>query len=203
MNKHFIYNIFSRIPILETEHLLLRRMKIEDANDMFEYASQAEVTKYLTWNPHPDRGYTKEYLAFVQKQYEDGEFYDWAIVDKNEMKMIGTCGFTSFDDENNAGEIGYVLNPDYWGRGLMAEAVREVLKFGFVKLDLNRIEAKYMDGNNRSRAVMDKVGMSYEGTHRSAMYIKGEYKTISVCAILRSEFLQALEAEKASPFAKN
>ena len=190
MNRHFIYNIFSRIPILETERLILRRMKVEDAGDMYEYACQPEVTKYLTWSPHTSRDYTRDYLTYVQKQYEEGEYYDWALIYKEEMKMIGTCGFTSFDDENNAGEIGYVLNPDYWGKGLAAEAVREVMKFGFQRLNLHRIEAKHIEGNNQSRRVMEKCGMSYEGTHRSSMYIKGEYRTICICAILREEFLQ-------------
>ncbi len=188
MNKHFIYNIFSRIPILETEHLTLRRMKPDDAGDMFEYASRADVTKYLTWEPHPDHTYTREYLQYIQKQYEDGEFYDWAVIDRAEMKMIGTCGFTSFDDANNTGEIGYVLNPDYWGQGLMCEAVNEVLRFGFQRLDLHRIEAKHMEGNLQSRRVMEKCGMTYEGTHREAMLIKGSYRTICICAILRSEY---------------
>lgn len=198
MNRHFIYNIFSRIPILETERLILRRMKVEDAGDMYEYACQPEVTKYLTWSPHTSRDYTRDYLTYVQKQYEEGEYYDWALIYKEEMKMIGTCGFTSFDDENNAGEIGYVLNPDYWGKGLAAEAVREVLKFGFQRLNLHRIEAKHIEGNNQSRRVMEKCGMSYEGTHRSSMYIKGEYRTICICAILREEFLQNPEEIRAA-----
>ena len=198
MNRHFIYNIFSRIPILETERLILRRMKVEDAGDMYEYACQPEVTKYLTWSPHTSRDYTRDYLTYVQKQYEEGEYYDWALIYKEEMKMIGTCGFTSFDDENNAGEIGYVLNPDYWGKGLAAEAVREVLKFGFQRLNLHRIEAKHIEGNNQSRRVMEKCGMSYEGTHRSSMYIKGEYRTICICAILREEFLQNPEETRAA-----
>ena len=198
MNRHFIYNIFSRIPILETERLILRRMKVEDAGDMYEYACQPEVTKYLTWSPHTSRDYTRDYLTYVQKQYEEGEYYDWALIYKEEMKMIGTCGFTSFDDENNAGEIGYVLNPDYWGKGLAAEAVREVLKFGFQRLNLHRIEAKHIEGNNQSRRVMEECGMSYEGTHRSSMYIKGEYRTICICAILREEFLQNPEETRAA-----
>ena len=198
MNRHFIYNIFSRIPILETERLILRRMKVEDAGDMYEYACQPEVTKYLTWSPHTSRDYTRDYLTYVQKQYEEGEYYDWALIYKEEMKMIGTCGFTSFDDENNAGEIGYVLNPDYWGKGLAAEAVREVMKFGFQRLNLHRIEAKHIEGNNQSRRVMEKCGMSYEGTHRSSMYIKGEYRTICICAILREEFLQNPEETRAA-----
>ena len=198
MNKHFIYNIFSSIPRFETEHLLLRRMKVEDAEDMFEYACSAEVTRYLTWNPHADVPNTREYLTYVQKQYEAGEFYNWALIYKPDMKMIGTCGFTSFDDDNNSAEIGYVVNPAYQDRGLATEAVKEVIAFGFQKLGLNRIEAKYIEGNEASRRVMEKCGMSYEGTHRSALLIKGEYKTISVCALLRDEFLTS-HKESASP----
>ena len=188
MNKHYLYNIFSKIPILETERLTLRRMKATDAGDMFEYASRSDVTQYLTWNPHPDVDYTREYLTQVQKQYENGEFYDWAVILRDEMKMIGSCGFTSFDDDNSSGEIGYVLNPDFWGQGLMSEAVTAVLGFGFERLGLHRIEAKYMQENIRSRKVLEKCGMTYEGTHRDAMLIKGEFRTISVCAMLREEF---------------
>ncbi|MBO4229908.1 MAG: GNAT family N-acetyltransferase [Clostridia bacterium] len=188
MNKHYLYNIFSKIPILETNRLTLRRMKATDAGDMFEYASRADVTQYLTWNPHPDVDYTREYLTQVQKQYENGEFYDWAVILRDEMKMIGSCGFTSFDDDNSSGEIGYVLNPDFWGQGLMSEAVTAVLGFGFERLGLHRIEAKVMLENVRSRRVLEKCGMTYEGTHRDAMLVKGEFRTISVCAMLREEF---------------
>ena len=206
LNKHFIYNIFSRIPILETERLTLRKLRIDDAEDMFDYARRADVTTYLTWECHPDSAYTREYLQYVQKQYEDGEFYDWAVVHKGTGRMIGTCGFTSFDDDNNAGELGYVLNPDFHGQGLMPEAVREVMKFGFLRLNLHRITARYMEGNLPSRRVMEKVGMSFEGTFRRAVYIKGDYRTVSSCAILREEYLEMREkqeAEKRHPFLKS
>ena len=121
-------------------------------------------------------------------------------------KMIGTCGFTSFDDDNNAGEIGYVLNPAYRGQGLMPEAALEVMKFGFLRLNLHRITARYMEGNAASRRVMDKIGMSFEGTFRRAVYIKGDYRTVSACAILREEFLSMREQvslEKRQPFLKS
>ena len=193
MNKHFIYNMFSKIPILETPRLTLRRLRVDDAGDMFEYACREDVTRYLSWSVHPDRDYTRDYLAFVQRQYEEGEFYDWAVIDKAEMKMIGTCGFTSFDDENNAGEIGYVLNPDYWGQGLMPEAAREVVRFGFQKLNLHRIYARCMEENAQSRRVMEKCGLFYEGTHRSSLYIKGEYRTVCIYALLREDYERGVE----------
>jgi ribosomal-protein-alanine N-acetyltransferase len=106
----------------------------------------------------------------------------------SEDKMIGTCGFTRFDYNNNSGEIGYVINPAYRGRGIADEAVRAVMQFGFETLRLNRIEAKFIEGNSASMRVMEKTGMTFEGYHRSSMYIKGDYRTIGVCAILRDEY---------------
>ena len=104
--------------------------------------------------------------------------------------MIGTCGFTSFSYDHNSAEIGYVLNPAYWGQGIAAEAVRAVLDVGFIKLNLHRIEARFMMGNDRSRRVMEKSGMTFEGFQRDAMYVLDEYRTIGICAILFSEYIE-------------
>ena len=102
--------------------------------------------------------------------------------------MIGTCGFTSFRLDANSAEIGYVLNRSYWGMGVAPEAVRAVLRFGFLELRLHRIEAHYMIGNDRSRRVMEKVGMTYEGTQRDSLFVKGRYVSVGVCAVLENEF---------------
>ena len=103
--------------------------------------------------------------------------------------MIGTCGFTRFHTDANSAEIGYVLNPLYWGLGIAPEAVRAVMRFGFRELHLHRIEARYMVGNNRSRRVMEKVGMEFEGISRESMFVKGKYVSVGTCAILRGEYL--------------
>ena len=192
MKKEDTFRIFTNIPELHTERLTLRRMKVGDSWDMFEYAGREDVTEYLLWKPHPDVAYTREYLQFVATHYELGDFFDWAVVWKEQDKMIGTCGFTRFDYNNNSGEIGYVINPAYRGQGIADEAVREVMRFGFDDLGLNRIEAKFMEGNTASMRVMEKTGMTFEGYHRSSMLIKGEYKTIGVCSILRDEFIASV-----------
>lgn len=188
IKKAFIYKIFTKMPVLETERLRLRRMLVTDSTDMFEYSSDPKVTKYLTWYPHPDADYTHDYLEYIGTKYRTGDFYDWAITLRSNGKMIGTCGFTRFNFTDDSAEVGYVLNPAYWGQGIAPEALSAVLKFGFDKLSLNRMEAKYIDGNDASRRVMEKVGMKYEGTLRSSMLIKGEYKNIGICSILRSEY---------------
>ena len=102
--------------------------------------------------------------------------------------MIGTCGFTRFDFRHDSAEIGYVLNPDFWGRGLMPEAAAAVMNFGFEKLLLNRIEAKHLTGNEASRRVMEKAGMRFEGVLREGMLVKGKYVDVGICSILCHEW---------------
>lgn len=180
--------LFSKMPTLETERLILRKMRPSDRSDMFEYARLEDVTRYLLWKPHSDDEYTLQYLRYIESRYKSGSFYDWAIVLKDSGKMIGTCGFTRFDHEADCAEIGYVINPKYRGTGIAAEAAREVVRFGFERLALHRIEARFMYGNEASLRVMQKLGMKFEGYHRDAMLVKGAYRTIGVSAILRSEY---------------
>lgn len=191
MKKSFIFDLFSKIPTLTTARLTLRRMKTSDWRDMYEYASQERVTKYLLWEPHKSPEQTQDYLRYLQAQYRAGDFYDWAVVTNDERKMIGTCGFTSLDFANNSAEVGYVLNPEYWGRGIAAEALRRVIEFGFMELNVHRIEAKYIIGNENSRRVMEKCGMSFEGIRRSSMFIKGEYRDIGVCSVISDEYMRS------------
>ena len=188
MKKDILYKLFSHIPTLETDRLILRGMRVSDAEDMFEYARRPSVTQYLTWNPHTDPAETREYLTYVGQRYRTGDFYDWAVVDRESGHMIGTCGFTSFNCPHDTAEIGYVLNPTYQGKGLATEAVRRVLDFGFDELGLHRIEAHFMEGNDASRRLMERVDMTFEGYARESMRIKGRFCTIGTCAILRYEY---------------
>ncbi len=186
MKKETLYFTFSNIPTLRTERLVLRKMKVSDAPDMYEYSRLPEVTKYLTWRPHQSLSYTEDYLRYISTRYATGDFYDWAVT--LDGKMIGTCGFTRFDLQNNSAEIGYVLNPAYHGQGYATEAAREVMRFGFNVLRLHRIEARHMLGNNASHRVMQKLGMTEEGTFKDSYYVHKSYRTVTVCAILENEY---------------
>ena len=166
--------IFAKIPTLETERLILRRMKPSDSEDMFEYASRPEVSEYLLWLPHTTQRFTKN-------------FYDWAVTIKSTGKMIGTCGFTSFDLTNNSAEVGYVLSSSYWGLGIAPEALKKVIDFGFSELRLHRICARIMDGNARSEAVAKKCGLSLEATMRDLLFVKGKYRTIKIYSLLETD----------------
>lgn len=186
MNKEKIIKHFKYLPVLTTERLVLRKILPSDYKDMYEYASKEEVTKYLLWSTHPSVEHTKQYIEYLQSRYKIGDFYDWAITLRDTGKMIGTCGFTRFDFSNNAAEIGYVINSDFWKRGYCSEAVSKMIEFGFETLKLNRIEARYMKENIRSRHVMERCNMIYEGTMKSAVYAKNKYRDVGICAIVKA-----------------
>ena len=188
MKKETVFKVFSNMPTLHTERLSLRPMHPIDAEDMFDYARRPEVTKYLLWREHEDIYFSRDYLNYINRRYALGDFYDWAIIDHESRRMIGTCGFTKIDTANNSAEIGYVLNPDFHRRGFGSEAVRRILKFGFEELNLNRIEARFMQGNEASLALMRSVGMTFEGYMRDLLFVKGSYRTVGVSSILRSEY---------------
>ncbi len=188
MKKELLYRVFSHLPELLTDRLTLRKLTVADDADMYEYASRSDVTKYLTWYPHPDKAYTREYLHYLAGRYAGGMFYDWAIVYEPDSKMVGTCGFTSFNCAADSAEVGYVLNPEYWGKGIAGEALGRVMEFGFEELRLHRIEAKFIQGNERSLHVMQRAGMTFEGYLRDGMLIKGGYVTVGIASILAPEW---------------
>ncbi len=170
---------------LYTERLLLRKMLPRDAEDMFSYASRADVTRYLFWREHPDIVYTRRYINYVISRYLAGDFFDYAVIERKTGRMIGTCGFARIDRQNRVGEIGYVINPHFHNRGFATEAARAVIRFGFSELTLFRIEARYMEENHASARVMQKCGMHFEGILHGAMCIKGKQENIGIYAITR------------------
>lgn len=188
MKREKLQRVFSHIPTLKTERLLLRKIVPTDALDMYAYARLPQVTAFLLWKCHPDREYTRQYIEYLQSRYAAGDFFDFAVALRENDRMIGTCGFTSFDTPHNEGELGYVLHPDFHGQGLATEAAGAVLRFGFETLGLHRITARCMEENRSSLRVMEKCGMQREGLLRDAVYKDGRYHSLILSAILAEEF---------------
>ncbi len=181
---------FSKNPRYETERLLLRKLSPEDTEDMYEYASLYETSKYLLWEPHPSPAYTADLIRFLQNEYRTERYSDFAIILKGSGKMIGTVGFTSYDEKNSVMEVGYVISPDYWHRGIATEALKAILSISFNEFNVQRAEAKYMPENVYSRSVMEKCGMTYEGTARGRMLVKGVRRDIAYYSILKDEYFK-------------
>lgn len=185
-----VEDAFGNLPMIETERLILRKMALDDAQDLFEYASDPEVTEFVVWETHKSIEDSMKYLRFKIEQYEKKDVSEWGIEFKENKKFIGTCGFIMWNTFSSRAEIGYALSKKYWNRGLTTEAIRGVIDFGFRKMELNRIEARCMIGNDASERVMVKVGMKYEGFLREQMFVKGVFKDLKIYSILKSEYLK-------------
>lgn len=173
-------------PILETERLVLRQLKMKDAQAMYNYASNDDVTKHVLWNTHTSLEQTKQFLQYMIDKYEQ-ENYAWAVTLKDSDEFIGTIDYVMFNKEERIGEIGYALSHLYWGKGYMSEAAQALIHYGFAELNLERIQARCFAENIGSERVMQKIGMVYEGTMRKAKFSKGAYYDLKMYSILREE----------------
>lgn len=183
-----IGEVLKDLPTLETDRLILRKMTPDDAEAVFAYASDSEVSRYVLWETHRSIEDSRAFLDLTTSKYESGGEPDWGIVYKGDHHFVGTCGIVSWEPYHARAELGYALSRDYWGRGLMAEAVRAIISFGFKKMNLNRIEARCIAENVASARVMEKAGMLYEGTLRQRELVKGEHRDMKVYSILRDEY---------------
>ncbi|WP_059171037.1 GNAT family N-acetyltransferase [Bacillus sp. FJAT-27445] len=194
-----IETIYGNVPKLETERLILRKVTIEDAEDMFAYGSDEEVARYVTWDKHETIEDTRAFIDFVLGKYENKQLSPWAIESKETGKMIGTIDFVSWQPRHNSAEIGYVIAQDQWGKGITTEAATALIKFGFENMELVRIQARCFTENIGSARVMEKVGMLFEGINRKAALIKGKHRDLKIYAILKEDFahLQKKQMEEA------
>jgi ribosomal-protein-alanine N-acetyltransferase len=181
-----VKDVFGDLPILETDRLVLRRLEADDLEDIFEYASDREVAKHTSWPAHTTIEDSREFINYVLELYKNGEVAPWGVV--CEGKVVGTCGFLYWNLHSSWAEIGYALASKYWGRGLMTEAVWEIISFGFQKMKLNRIQGRCEVENIASVRVMEKAGMKMEGVLREHEYSNGRYLDMIVYSILRSEW---------------
>ena len=164
---------------LETERLVLRYIRPEDADDMFEYSRIDEVCEFLLWSPHLNVDVTKGYIEFLQKRYLRGLFADWAVVLKETGKMIGTCGYANINSRERSCEIGYVLSPYFRGKGYMTESVLAVLKLTFEVLKLESARLRIINENLASKRLAERVGFKLERIAYGELEIKGKMCNIA------------------------
>lgn len=176
---------------LETERLLLRRASIEDAADMYRnWASDPEVARYLTWKAHEHEAETEAHLGELVSKYSDCFSFDWLIVPKGLGKPVGSIGVVQFSEKTSSFDIGFALGRRWWNQGIMTVAVSRVVAFLFKEVGAKRVCAQYDTENHASRAVLGKVGMTYEGTIRQAGVNNRGIIDIGICSILVSEYHQ-------------
>lgn len=174
---------------IETDRLILRRYVIEDADAMYKnWASDSEVTKFLTWQPHSSVEVSRSIIEDWLKEYSDEKYYQWAIVLKaNGNEPIGDICVVHMKEDISMVHIGYCLGRAWWRREIMSEALKAVMDFMFDTVEVNRVESRHDPMNPNSGKVMQKCGMKYEGTLRSADRNNQGICDACYYALLRSE----------------
>ena len=179
---------FFRLPDLETEDLILRKPRIRDAKDIYSYASDPEVARYVLWEPHRSVSETASFIRDLRARIRAGCPSSWVVVLRGTGTVIGTVGFVWYSAENNAAELGYSFSREYWNHGYATQALRAVIDAVFSSLPLNRLEAQHDVRNPASGRVMQKCGLTQEGILRGRILNKGEYVDTALYSILRADW---------------
>ncbi len=189
----------NRIPDQDPRHcgtqtipmarLTLRRFTVDDAPAMFRnWASDPDVTRFLTWPTHADESVSRAVLAEWCASYADPACYHWAIVPNALQEPIGSISVVSHRDDIAMAHVGYCIGRAWWRQGYASEALSSVIDYLFRNTALNRIEARHDPENPRSGHVMRACGMLYEGTMRQADINNRGVCDYALYAMLREDY---------------
>lgn len=154
---------------IETNRLILRQFELSDAEAVYvNWANDNEVTKFLTWPAHTSVDITKGVLTQWINQYQDNNFYQWAMVLKSINEPIGSIGVVQQRDDIKMVHIGYCIGKKWWHQNITSEALTAIIDFLINEVGVNRIESRHDPLNPNSGKVMMKCGLQYEGTMRKA-----------------------------------
>jgi len=159
-------------PVLETKRMILRPIVLTDAENIFTYATNPNVSKYTLWEPHQTIQDSLDYIQNYIFDYYANEVPEplGVALKENPQKIIGTIGCFWVSKSAKSMELAYALSEEYWGQGLVAEASQVLMDYCFQQYSLKRIQARCKAENKASARVMEKIGMSYEGTLKAAIF---------------------------------
>ena len=177
---------FTPFPELKTGRLLLRKLQITDANEMFFLRSNEDVLRYIGREPTKTIAEAEEFINKINKSVDENESILWGIAFLNEPStIIGTICIWNFQTEHYRGEIGFILHPDHWRKGIMKEAINAVADYGFSILGLHSMEAQLNPENIASSAVLESTGFAKEGHLKENHYFKGEFRDTAIYSKLK------------------
>jgi ribosomal-protein-alanine N-acetyltransferase len=179
---------FTQFPLLSTERLLLRPIQPADAEALFAILSDEAAMQFYGHAPHRTPDETHALIQEVQARYARRESIRWGVTRRGEDDLIGSCSLHHFDEGFHCAEIGYELARAWWGQGIAFEAVAAVLTYGFEEMGLHRIEAIIDIANERSKALLLKLGFTYEGNLRQRYAFAGRFEDEYYFGLLRDEW---------------
>ena len=178
---------FTPFPVIDTERLHLRRITDNDLNDLFYLRSNTTLMKYI------DRPLAKTpedaaiLLGKMNHGIDNNEGIVWAITLINTNKLIGTISYHRIEKENYRAEIGYMLDPAFWRKGIVSEAMATIIEFGFDIMKLHSIEANINPGNAASANILKKFKFVKEAYYKENYYFDGRFLDTEIYSLLKEK----------------
>lgn len=178
---------FSTFPEIETARLKLRCLAENDAASIYAVRSDFEVTKYNSGAAYTDISQAVGLISRSIDGFQNKRSLYWALLLKESGEVVGQLGYNCWDQENHSADVGFDLRRDYWGKGIMKEALGAIISFGLQNMGLNRIGAQVSTYNDNCVHLLESLGFKHEGTMREQYYENGEYHDLKLYAILKKE----------------
>ncbi|MGW0232098.1 GNAT family N-acetyltransferase [Actinopolymorpha singaporensis] len=179
---------FPTFPTLTSERVVLRQFEPEDAADLFVWRSDPEVQKYNS-EPMRDVRQAAQLIEDLRREYSAQRSIHWAVTLSGEGRAVGLFGFVSWERFHHRAEAGYDLRRDHWGRGIATEALGAMLRFGFTRMRLNRVEAQTIADNHESVRLLQRLGFHREGLRRAySLEEDGTYHDGAIYGLLRRDY---------------
>jgi len=182
--------IFKSFPEIESERLRFRKFSMGDAKDLFHIRSNDEVLRYLDMVRFESIGDAEKMVQTVEESYSKETGINWGIVEKLSNSFIGYFGFWRMIPEHCRAEIGYALQPEYWGKGYMHETLNRMVRFGFTEINLHSIEANVNPANERSKKVLEKIGFKREAYFRENYLFNKKFLDSIIYSLLEKDLQQ-------------
>jgi ribosomal-protein-alanine N-acetyltransferase len=182
---------FAEFPVLVTDRLILREPRATDADAVYRIMADPQVLRYFGSPPMTRFEQALNRIAGFHAAFAAHEGIRWAITARADGHLLGTCGFWRLITEHHRAEIGYELAPEWWGQGIMTEAVAATLTFGFQTMGLHSVEAQIAPENSGSQRVLAKLGFVQEAYFRENYYepVEQRFTDTAVFSLLASTWL--------------
>ncbi len=190
-----VEGVFTEFPIIRAERLTLRKLSQDDTEKIFETFSNPRVMKCYGKFPMKERSEAQELINIFSKAFESSEAIRWGIELNSSKELIGTCGFHNWKKTHKRAEIGYELNEEAWGSGYMKEAVSAIIRYGFLEMELNRIEANVYPENTSSEELLKKLGFRFEGLLKEYAYFREKYQDLNMFSFLKKDYNRLYKEE--------
>ncbi len=188
MNLKINESIFNQFPVLKSERILYREFKDTDALNLFLLRSNDEVMQHIDRPKMRSVSDAASMIESINDAFKNKQGVSWAIVERTSNTFMGYIGFWRMMQEHCRAEVGYMLLPDFWRKGLMGEALRTVVKFGFNKLNLHSIEANCNPANVGSIKLLEKTGFNKEAYFRENYLFNNKFLDSVIYSLLETDY---------------